>query len=117
MMSSMKWILAPAIAVLLAGTMDTKPAKADFGVFAGPGISISVGGGYPRYGSYYGFAPSYRSIYGHALVSPYRSCYPPGHYRYHPAEAFRHRNHYHFVPGHYDYYPGRGRHRGHHGHH
>ncbi len=111
-----KWILAPAMVLGTMAATDTNQAKADFGIFAGRGISISIGGGYPGYRSLY--APTYRSVYGHGYASPYRSYYSRGHYDYHPQEIVPHGNHFHMIPGHYDYYPnGHRGHGGHHGHH
>lgn len=106
MLSLKQWILAPAMVFALTGMADINQAKADVSVYPSlGGISISVGGGYPGYRAYYG--PSYRSLYGHGVISPYHSLRPYGHYDYHPAEVIRHRSHYHVVPGHFDYYPGR----------
>ncbi len=110
MVSFTKWILTPVLAIGTMSAVDSNQANADIGIYAGRGISIRVGGGYPVYRPLY--SPSYRSIYGHGFTAPYGSFYSRGHYHYHPREIIRHGSHYHLVPGHFDYYPG-----GHHGHH
>ena len=111
MLSIKHWILAPAIALAGFGITDAPQAKADFGFYTGRGISISIGSGYSRYRGLNSYGPSYRSLYGHRVVSPYQTHYTPGHYHYHPRQIIPHGNHYDVVPGHYDYYQG-----GHHGH-
>lgn len=113
MLSYTKWILGPILAFGIMSTADTSDAQAQFGIYAGRGISINVGGGNFGYRSYYG--PSYRSAYGHGSVIRYQPHYSRGHYDYHPTEVYRHGNHFHVQPGHYDYYPSG--HHGHHGHH
>jgi len=114
MLTLQKWILAPALVFGMVGVADSSQAKAEFGIYAGRGLSISIGSGYGGYRSLY--APSYRSVYGHGWGSPYHHSYrPSGHYHYHPQEVIRHGSHYHLVPGHFDYYPGS--HGGHYRHH
>lgn len=119
MLSIQKWILAPAMVFGMMAAADSNQAKADFGIFAGRGISISIGSGYPRYRSYY--TPSYRSVYGHGYRHPhgsYHSYHLGGHYDYHPQTIVPHGNHYDVIPGHFDYYPGPHHgHGGHFGHH
>ncbi len=118
MLSIKKWILTPVIMLAGIGVADSNQAKADFGFYAGRGISISIGSGYPGYRSRYSYRPSYRSVYGHRVIRPYGVHHSPGHYHYHPQQVIRHGNHYDVLPGHYDYYQG-GHHgyRGGHGHH
>ena len=106
-----KWIAAPAVALGLMFAGDASDAQAQYGCYGGygagyggygvGGIGISIGGGHLYRGGYR--APYYSGYRGHYGVGYRGSWYhDTSHLHYHPAQVYRHGDHFHVQPGHYD---------------
>ncbi len=120
-----KWLVVPMLAAGLFLVAAPSKAEAQFGLYTGRGLSITIGGGgYNTYRPSYGYGHSYHSghgfarapgfpIYGSTYSSGYRGrtlngyhggYHGTGHYDYHPPQVIRHGNHFDVLPGHYDYH-------------